>query len=73
MGWYYYVTCRNKACRYSVKIYGGGPARLFHEAERLKEEILTGKKDASEKLKELLKSDEQIQIRAAYLCPKCHE
>ena len=54
MGWYYYVTCRNKAWRYSVKIYGGEPARLFHEAERLKEEILTGKKDASEKIKRVV-------------------
>lgn len=73
MGWFYYVTCRNKACRYSVKIYGGGGVRVFEKRKKLKEEILTGKKAASNKLKELLQSGELIEFRTTYLCPQCRE
>lgn len=69
----YYVTCRNKACRYSVKIYGDGDSGINKKQKKLEEEILNSKKAVSEKLRKMLQSGERIDFRTTYLCPQCHE
>ena len=73
MGSFYHMTCRNKACRYSVELREGPGMYLFARQRAIEKEILDGKKEASDEIKNLLKSGCKLNIVANYLCPACQE
>ena len=73
MGSFYYMTCRNKACRYRVELREGPGMYLFAREKTLEKEILNGEIEASDEIKNLLNSGRKLNIVASYLCPTCRE
>lgn len=73
MGSIFHMTCRNKACRYSVKLREDEGMRLFAWIKTLERDILSGKEAAPEEIKNLLKDGYGLECVATYLCPTCHE
>lgn len=51
MGSIFHMTCRNKACRYSVELREGEGMRLFAWIKTLERDILSGKEAAPEEKK----------------------
>lgn len=73
MGRIYSMTCRNRACRYHVELREGPGMRLFAWIKTLQRDILSGKEEAPEEIKDLLKSGHELDCVATYLCPTCQE
>ena len=73
MGRIFHMTCRNKACRYSVELREGEGMRLFAWIKTLERDILSGKEAAPEEIYNLLKDGYGLECVATYLCPTCHE
>lgn len=73
MGSIFHMTCRNKACGYSVELREGEGMRLFAWIKTLECDILSGKEAAPEEIKNLLKDGYGLECVATYLCPTCHE
>ena len=73
MGIFYYMTCRNKACRYSVELREGPGMLLFAREKTLEREIMNGEREAPDEIKNLLKSGHELDMVGNYLCPTCQE
>ena len=73
MGLIYSVTCRNKACRYSVELRDGPGMRLFAWIKTMEGDIKNGKKEASKGIVDLLNNGHDLDCVATYSCPTCHE
>ena len=73
MGRFYYMTCRNKECRYRIELREGPGMFLFAREKTLEEAILNGEREAPDEFKNLLKSGHRLDIVGNYLCPRCQE
>ena len=73
MGELFVITCRNKECKYSVRVLEGPGMILFSEIKTLEQDILSGKEEASEEILNLLRDGNELECVSTYLCPKCHE
>ncbi len=73
MGCIFSITCRNKACRYHAELREGPGMKLFALERNLEKDILSGKEEASDEIKALLKSGSKVRYVATYLCPTCKE
>ena len=73
MGKFYYMTCRNKECRYRVQIREGEGMIGFARIMRLKEAILSGAEHVSPEIKQLLSDSFDLSGRGTYYCNECKE
>ena len=64
MGRIYSMTCRNKLCRYHVELREGPGMKLFARTKTLERDILNGDEEASEEIKDLLKSGHELECVA---------
>ena len=73
MGQFIELKCSNTACQYHVK-YCKGPGRIgFAQAKTLERDIMAGKKDAPDEIKELLSSGHKLDCVRTFLCSSCRE
>ena len=73
MGRFYTITCRNKECQYKVDLYEGPGMIAFARTRRLQDDILEGRQEAPEIIKELLRKGYKLDCVTTFLCPSCNE